>query len=326
MTEYKKQTDEVYEVTLESEIIVAEWGTKKAAMGLQVKFEVWTNFVGNGSEIEIKIQDKKGKTHEKIKGQVYGDYFADTIVIPEKAKEALSFSAKLADHGLEKKSGILKLIPAIKVTHMKWGQKEAQRGDIVTLSADIDGVSDGTEVKIYIYEYDQDGAHDFIVKFPVIVKNKKIEAEWEFEYHEDTDDIPTDEELNEYGRSYNPPEYFFIVNANGGRFGENQESGLLEFKDWVEVFLLDEDGNPVSGEEYTFCLADGTEKKGSLDSEGYAKEEDIPPGKVSVVFTNIQRFQRHEQEGGRVSTTQGNMNTPSGKKSHFRTEPFIFSD
>jgi len=247
-------------------------------------FEVWTHFVGNGSDIQIKVEDKRGKKIEKLKGKVYGDYFAGSIIVPKKAKEELFFTAKLPQHGLEMKSDTLKVIPPIAVTNMKWGQKEARREDVVKLSADIKNVPNETEVMIHIYEYDQDGAHDFITKFPCSVKNKKIEAEWEYEYHEDTDEIPTDEEMKKHGNSYNPPEYFWVVDVYGKRFGKKQVSGLLEFKDWIQIELEGELGNKIGGRDYLLHLPDGKERKGSLNENGFAEEKDLPPGKVNVEF------------------------------------------
>ena len=42
---------------------------------------------------------------------------------------------------------------------------------------------------ILIYEHDQDGAHDRICEIPAVVQDGKIEVKWEYEYHEDTDEI-----------------------------------------------------------------------------------------------------------------------------------------
>ena len=284
MTEYTKPTDEVHVVNLESKITHAIWRSKAACVEEKAVFEVWTHFVGNGSDIQIKVEDKRGKKIEKLKGKVYGDYFAGSIVVPQKAKEELSFTAKLPKHGLEMKSDILRVIPPIKVTNMKWGQKEARREDLVKLSADIEDVPDETEVMIHIYEYDQDGAHDFITKFPCQIKNKKIEAEWEYEYHEDTDEIPTDEEMKEYGKTYNPPEYFWVVYVYGKRFGEKQESGLLVFKDWIEIMIEDGEGEPLPTAEYHFYLADGSEMHGRLDDKGQAIIHGVSPGRYGIEF------------------------------------------
>lgn len=165
----------------------------------------------------------------------------------------------------------------IKISNAKWDKQEARRGDTLKLTADVKGIPDGTEVQIEILEYDADGAHDLIKKFPAKVQSKKIEAEWAFEYHEDTDDIPTHEESE---KGYNAPEYFFRVTANG----ENAESGLLKFKDWIEIKLLDEYGEPVAGAEYAVLFADGTEIQGKLDKNGRSIIQNVPPGPYRLQF------------------------------------------
>ena len=286
MLEYNKETNKEHKETLESKIVHTLWFGKIACVGSQLGFEVWTHFVGNGSEIEIKVEDKRGKTIDKIKGKVYGDFFGGSLVVPEKAKEELSFIAKLPKHGLEMKSNILKVIPSVKVANLKWGQKEARRGDIVKLTADIKGVLDETKVIVSIYEYDADGAHDFISKFPCRVKNKKIETEWEYEYHEDTDEIPTNEEMQRYGNRYNPPEYFWVAEIAGKRFGKEQESGLLKFIDDLEVTLVDGEGNPIGEKEYEIELPDGTTQSGKLDQDGYTILKDLSPGRAKITIKN----------------------------------------
>jgi hypothetical protein len=251
-------------------------------VGDTVKFYVQTHFVGSGSDIEIKVEDKDGKAVTQVAGKVFGDYFANSLTVPEDVRDSLVFTAKLTKHGLEKKSNAMQVIPPFKITNLKWGQKEARRGEVVKLTADTKGLEDGTDVVIRIYEYDQDGAHDFITKFPCRVKDKKIESDWEYEYHEDTDEIPTDEEMKKYGNNYNPPEYFFVIECHGKRFGDKQESKLLEFKDWIEITLTDAVGLPVAGADYVVRLADGSEKKGKLDAEGHARVDHVAPGEYWV--------------------------------------------
>jgi hypothetical protein len=262
--------------------------------GNSVEIEVLTHFVGNGSDIEIKVEDKDGKAVAQLAGKVYGDYFGMPLTVPEDAKEKLTFTAKLTKHGLDKKSNVLQVIPPVKVTNLKWGQKEARRGDLVKLTADIKGVPDGIEVIMRIYEYDQDGAHDFITKFPTRVKDKKIEADWEYGYHADTDEIPTDEEMKKHGGKYNHPEYFFVVDVDGKRTGEKQESGLLKFKDHVEFVIYGPDGNPCTNKKYTLTLADGTKKTGSLDSDGKAVVEEVAPGRYTIEVEGIKMLRRRK--------------------------------
>ena len=275
--EYKKETDKEHVETLESEIVRAVWRSKIACVGSHLAFNVLTHFVGSGSDIEVKVEDKRGKTVETIKGKVYGDSFGGSLIVPEDAREELILTAKLPKHGLEKKSAAVKLI---RVWNLKWGQKEARRGDVVKLNAEIEGIADGNEAMIYIYEHDQDGAHDFITKFPGVVKGNKLEAEWEYDYHEDTDDIPTEEEKQRYGRYYNYPEYFFVIHKGGC----GAQSDLLRFRDWVEIEFVDEYGEPVKDAEYIVKLADGTEVSGKLDQNGTARIEDVVPGPYWVQF------------------------------------------
>ncbi len=171
----------------------------------------------------------------------------------------------------------------IQIKNAKWDKEEARQGDTLTLTADVEGAPDGTQGEIEIYEHDVDGIHDLIATLPVDVVNNKIKTTWEYEYHEDTDEIPTDEELKKYGRSYNPPEYFFAVKVRDAE----DISGILLYKDYVEIYLKNPAGEPIADEDYILTLPDGTDIEGKVDSEGYAKVEGIPPGKVSVRFPNI---------------------------------------
>jgi hypothetical protein len=69
--------------------------------------------------------------------------------------------------------------------------------------------------------------------------------------------------------------------------GVSADSGLLEFKDWIEIYFKDVNGNPIKDEEYTINLPDGTEEKGKLNSEGFSRTEKISPGKVKIEFTKF---------------------------------------
>ena len=171
----------------------------------------------------------------------------------------------------------------ITISNAQWDKEEARQGDIVTLTADVEGAPDGTMGEIEIYEHDVDGIHDLIKKLPVVVTNYKVKTTWEYEYHEDTDEIPTEEELKKYGRDYNPPEYFFVVKIGDAE----DQSGILLYKDYVEIILKNRSGEPIADEDFIFTLPDGSEIEGKVDSEGYAKVEGIPPGKVTVRFPNL---------------------------------------
>ncbi len=277
---HQAPTDQIKKVELPSSIQQVLWTRTNAAVGAKVGLEMFTQFVGNNSEIKIEISDKSGKVFETIKAKISGNKYWKQITVPEKAKDELYAEVKLTKHGLSKKSNCLYVYPPVQIKNLKWDKKEARRGDILKLTADVLNVYEGTEAEIQIWEHDADEAHDLITKFTTIVKNKKIEAEWEYEYYEDTDDIPTEEETE---KGYNPPEYFFRVIVAG----VSADSGLLEFKDWIEIELNDIYGKEIPDLDYLIKLPDGSEKKGKLNSKGSTKIEDVPPGGYQLTFPKL---------------------------------------
>jgi type VI secretion system secreted protein VgrG len=61
-----------------------------------------------------------------------------------------------------------------------------------------------------------------------------------------------------------------------------------EKKSWIEIELVDEDGDPVAGERYRVTLTDGkTLAEGSLDEHGRARVENIDPGNCKITFPNL---------------------------------------
>ncbi|MFH1197540.1 MAG: hypothetical protein V1720_17710 [bacterium] len=283
MVEHKGNTNQTNTVKLESSIDRVVWERGIAATGANVGLAVDTHFVGNNSEMEIKLEDSDGKSFGKFKDKISANKFWCTLQIPEDCGRILYATVKLPKHGLEMKSNPLLVIP-IKIKNAKWDKEEARRGDVLKLTAYVEKAEDGMEGEIQIYEHDADGAHDLITKIPVVVKSQKVETEWAFEYHEDTDDIVRNEE-SELG--YNPPEYFFRVDI----LGVTADSGLLRFKDWLRIELLDYAGNPIPNAEYVLHMPDGSDKEGTLDDEGKAIEENLPPGRIDVEFRNVQNSQ-----------------------------------
>jgi hypothetical protein len=63
-----------------------------------------------------------------------------------------------------------------------------------------------------------------------------------------------------------------------------EEPTRKEEKNWVELELLDENGQPVSNARYLLCLPDGSERTGTLGNDGRAREEGIDPGICRVTF------------------------------------------
>jgi hypothetical protein len=281
---FNKSTDSEEKVKLDSSFVYASWQSTMAYGGQTAKVEVGTALVGNGAKIEIKGKSANGKNLGKIKSEIRNNRFVGDLEIPEDIEfgDEVYFEVKLSKNGLSGESDRIPAHPAVRITNLAWSQDEARRGDVLTLSADIEGARSGEEVTIKIYEHDQDGAHDRIAEFSAEVTNGRLEASWEYEYLEDTDEVVTQEEMEQYGGSYNPPEYFFTVTVGEQEFGREQESGLLNFKDWIEIECEDAFGEPAANADYTLTMADGTEKTGQLDSEGKARIHGVAPGPCSV--------------------------------------------
>lgn len=240
-------------------------------MGDEVPLDVYTHFVGSGSKIRISIYNKSGRRLERIDGKIYANHFRTKYAVSDRAKDAIYFEAELRKHGLKQKSEEMKIIPPVKITNVQWSAQEARRGDVLQLTADVEGAPDGTEALIEVWEHDEDEAHDFITKMPTMVENKRIEISWMYQYFEDTDEIPTEEEVE---RGYNSPEYFFKVIIGS----KEERSELLEFKDWIDIVVRDEAGQVAANYNYTLHLPDDQEKSGTTDDNGRIREEDIPPG------------------------------------------------
>jgi uncharacterized Zn-binding protein involved in type VI secretion len=190
---------------------------------------------------------------------------------------------KLTKDGVVKRGGLPDAgnctVRLFSVYNAKWSKESARVGDVVKLSADVEGYEDGTKAVLRIWEQDIKGVDDFITEIETTVNGGKVEAEWEYEYHEEEEEEITEEERE---RGYSSPEYYFIVHI-----GEDKaRSGLLEYKDWIEIELKDKDDNPIANEEYILYLQNGEVRKGKLDSNGYRKEEKVPPGKYSIYFPN----------------------------------------
>ncbi|MCX6827647.1 MAG: hypothetical protein NTV06_10355, partial [candidate division Zixibacteria bacterium] len=206
-TKFTKATDTQHQIKLESSLISAMWRTGAAIAGEKVSFEVLTAFVGNGADIKITGKSDKGKKLGKIKGEIKNNKYIGELEIPADTQlgDFVYFEVDLPQNGLNGQSNKIQVYPPIEITNMKWSAKEAREGDLLTLSADIKGAEEGTDLMVLIYEYDKDAIHDRIAQLPTTVKSKKMEISWEYQYIDRTGDIPTDGEMKKYNKNYAHP-------------------------------------------------------------------------------------------------------------------------
>lgn len=60
-------------------------------------------------------------------------------------------------------------------------------------------------------------------------------------------------------------------------------------KHWVEIAMVDKEGNPTPGQAYEIKLPDGTIVTGSLDERGAARVEGIDPGNCKIKFPTLDK-------------------------------------
>jgi hypothetical protein len=288
-TTYTKATDAIHKVTVTSNIIYCVWRSRCGYAGEDAPFEVRTSLVGEGAPIEIVGRTGKGKKCGKVTDTISRNRYDGEFPIPDNFDwgEQIYLEVKLSKHGLQMESNRIPVRSKIQVKSLAWDRKEARRDDVVKLTAEFKNLSDGTEATVIIYEFLPDGYQDPIASFPVVVKKNKIQLDWAYEYQDDTAEIPTQKERRQYGKNYNHPQFFFVVDFDGVRIGEKQESGLLKFRDWVTIELKNQAAQPIPKEDYILHLPDGSTRKGTLNEKGKAEEKDVPPGKVSVEFPNL---------------------------------------
>ncbi len=283
-TTFSLAVDKENKVKVESSIAYANWVFLSAYAGYETSFEIGTVFVGNGAPVEVTVKTGSGKKIASWKGKIVGNKCIGSVAIPEKMKlgDIIYFECKLPKHKVSMESNEIPVNPMLKVIKICWDKKEVTRDELLTCTVEFeeDCIENGTTALLTIKEYDADNNHDIISKIPVVVMNNKIETQWKFRFADNTEDIPTNDELKPYGKQYQYPEYFFTVDVDGVVVGRDQESGLVRFRDDLHFKVTDESGVVITNKEYILSLPDGTTRNGNLDENGLICEVDLPPGKI----------------------------------------------
>lgn len=162
------------------------------------------------------------------------------------------------------------------ITKCEWSAKSARDGEKVKMKVEAAGVEDKAGAIIQVWCRDMNRPDRIVKEFSdVKVSSGKAEAEWQYEYPEN---VPREQQ--EADRKYSLPKFYFVAKIGN----LVARSKLLDYKDFIELSITDEEGNPRADEEYKVILSHGVIKTGKLDSNGYAKIEKVPPGPWSVQF------------------------------------------
>ena len=247
-------------------------------IGLNTKAILLVATNSEKKEIEVKGQLPNKERFHLLPAIIFESIIKFVKKYEVKAKEyaakelqkLLTFATEMKKKRLDMRLQMQKLDDSDDIK-LKWEKdgneiKEAMIGDKVKLIGDFDDVDNGQAVTIKLYEHDADKKHDHIKDFQTMVSDKKVEIEWDVEYHEDKDDTDSQKEQNEKG--YTLPEYMFTVD------GFSVESGVLDVKSTKEITVTNEEtGEPVKSAEFTIIFPDGTEQSGTTSDKGIIKVE-----------------------------------------------------
>ncbi len=217
-----------------------------------------------GHFLDLKFVDKGGK---EITGVSY------SIRSPGNAEMTGVLTGRIKKAGLKEGDYEISLKA---ITKAEWSAGSAQVGDKVKLLVDSVGIEDGEKAVLQLFIKDFNCADRLFKSIDCKINGGKIEHEWELIID---DDLVEEQDAKVKSSGYSSPSFYFTIMVANLK----AKSGLLIFKDYVELELKDDD-KPVGNVKYTVYLPNGGVREGYLDKNGYAKIENLPPGKIEYKY------------------------------------------
>ncbi len=161
------------------------------------------------------------------------------------------------------------------VTHARWSSSAADADEELTLSADVAGFEDGTPATVTILERDIRGSDVEVAVLETQVSGGRVEVNWTYAHPEEEEPGGTNTR-----RGYSCPQHHFIVRVRNAE----ARSDFLRLRDWLEIELHNDQGEPMAREPYVVYLADGSVREGELDNDGRARLEGLSVRTCRVEF------------------------------------------
>jgi uncharacterized Zn-binding protein involved in type VI secretion len=167
------------------------------------------------------------------------------------------------------------------IVNAQWSVQQANVGSAVDLIVETVGVDNGAKATLAIVVRDGNYADHVLTALEATVNNDQIRIPWTLRVDEKFLSIG---DAKEKHRRYSLPFFYFVVGVEG----LSERSGVMYWRDQVEIELRDGDGNQLKQEPYVIKLTTGEVHQGSTDGQGRTGQIPTSPGKGKVEFPNIQ--------------------------------------
>lgn len=199
------------------------------------------------------------------------------LTYPDNSKYTSYLSGRIRIAGVQPGNYTAKLRT---IVNAQWSVKQADVGDTVDLKVETAGVKDGEKAKFDIYIRDCNYSDHLLKSLEETVNGDSVKAQWKLEV--DDKFLGVCEEKAE-NQKYSTPFFFFRV-----QIAELFErSGLLFYKDWIEIKAVNAEGKPAANEEVLIYLSSGEIRREKLDSNGKLKIKKVFPSVCKVEFPNM---------------------------------------
>ncbi len=229
----------------------------------KVKAKAVEAVADEGHFLDVKFVDKGGKP---ICGAGY------TVKTPDNKEHQGVLVGQVKKNGIPEGSCEIKIRA---IVDARWSADKIKVGDKVKLTVLTAGIEDGEEAVLQIFVKDANFADREFQGLKAEMKSDKAEVEWELQID---DRLLSDQDDKANVGRYSVPYFYFTVQVGGLK----QKSGLLKYTDEIEVEVATTDGESLEGKKYKLFFPNGEVRKGNLDSDGKAKEDNVPAGRAQV--------------------------------------------
>jgi uncharacterized Zn-binding protein involved in type VI secretion len=213
---------------------------------------------------DTSVQDKAGKP---ISGVGF------SLKAPDGTTQGGTLAGRIYRTGVPKGNHELSIRG---IADVRWSAQNAKVGDKVKMIIETAGIDSGTKASLQVFVKDAGYTDHLLDTFETTVSGDKVEKEWTLEVDEKYLGICDKKEKTK--KRYSQPFFYFRV-----AIGDMQErSGILYFKDELEVEIRDGDGNAYKEKEIEISLPSGRKMTKKTDGSGKIVLKDLPPSNTQI--------------------------------------------